>query len=126
MTRTTTTVALTAGLLAACLIGGCVAPPSPGELVVRSNPPRDPNGAITSYFDLTVRRPDPNRELAFGTPQRGSCPMGPSSGGYVGWVVPVEYKTRSKDNATVIVTSYFFWFADETIRGVTRKMELCP
>jgi len=24
------------------------------------------------------------------------------------------------------VTTYFFWFSDEIIRGVTRRMELCP
>lgn len=125
MTRTTPTVSLTACLLAACLIGGCAAPP-PTDQVVRSNAPRNPEGSITSYFDVTIRKPDPSRELTIGTPQRGSCPMGGSSGGYVGWVVPVEYKTRSKDNGTVTVTSYFFWFSDQVIRGVTRKMEVCP
>jgi hypothetical protein len=52
--------------------------------------------------------------------------MGGNSGGYVGWVVPVEYKTRTKDSATVTVTRYFFWFSDEVIRGVTRRMEVCP
>jgi hypothetical protein len=40
--------------------------------------------------------------------------------------VPVEYKTRSKDSAVVTVTTHFFWFSDEVIRGVTRRMELCP
>ncbi len=124
MTRTRPTVSLTACILAA-LIGGCAAPP-PTVQVVRTSAPRNPEGAITSYFDVTVRKPDPSRELIVGTPQRGSCPMGANTGGYVGWVVPVEYKTRSKDSGTVTVTSYFFWFSDEVIRGVTRKMEVCP
>ena len=67
-----------------------------------------------------------HRELVIGTPQRGACPMGANTGGYVGWVVPVEYKTRAKDSSVVTVTSYFFWFSDEVIRGVTRRMEVCP
>ena len=125
MTRTSPVVSLTASILAACLIGGCAAPPPTGQ-VVRSSAPRNAQGAITSYFDVTVRKRDPNRELVFGAPQRGGCPMGANSGGYVGWVVPVEYRTRSKDSGTVTVTSYFFWFSDEVIRGVTRKMEVCP
>ncbi len=110
---------------AAACIAGCASAP-PEEPVVRSIPPRNPGAAITNYFDLTVKGVDRNRELTIGTPQRGACPMGGGTGGYVGWVVPVEYKTRSKDNGTVIVTSYFFWFSDETIRGVTRRMEVCP
>lgn len=112
-------------LAASVLVAGCATPP-PEETVVRSIPPRNPEQSITNYFDLTVRPVDRNRELTIGTPQRGACPMGGNAGGYVGWVVPVEYKTRSKDNGTVIVTSYFFWFSDETIRGVTRRMEVCP
>lgn len=112
-------------LAAVILVAGCATPP-PDEPVVRAVPPKNPTAAITNYFDLTVRGVDRNRELTIGTPQRGACPMGGNTGGYVGWVVPVEYKTRSKDNGTVIVTSYFFWFADETIRGVTRRMEVCP
>jgi hypothetical protein len=113
-------------LLAATLtIAGCTSGPPPAT-VVRVSPPRNQESAITNYFDATAKSVDPNRELVIGTPQRGTCPMGGLSGGYVGWVVPVEYKTRSKDSATVTVTSYYFWFADESIRGITRRMEVCP
>ena len=117
-----------AAALAACLIAGCAMnrPKPPTETVVRSTAPRKHESAITNYFDATVRGLDPNRELVIGTPQRGACPMGANSGGYVGWVVPVEYKTRAKDSSLVTVTSYFFWFSDEVIRGVTRRMELGP
>ena len=117
-----------AAALAACLITGCGLnrPPPPTDTVVRATAPRNHESAITNYFDATVRGVDPHRELVIGTPQRGACPMGASSGGYVGWVVPVEYKTRAKDSSVVMVTSYFFWFSDEVIRGVTRRMELCP
>jgi len=116
-------------LLATCLIAlvGCAGnPPTGVDTVVRAIPPRNHESAITNYFDATARSIDPSRELVIGTPQRGTCPMGGSSGGYVGWVVPVEHKTRNKDNSIVTITSYFFWFSDETIRGVTRRMEVCP
>ena len=116
-----------AALLAACVtIVGCASNPAPRQTVVRSIPPRNHESAITNYFDATAKSLDPNRELTIGTPQRGACPMGGNSGGYVGWVVPVEYKTRTKDSATVVITRYFFWFSDEVIRGVTRRMEVCP
>ena len=116
-----------AALLAACVtIVGCASNPTPRQTVVRSIPPRHHESAITNYFDATAKSLDPNRELTIGTPQRGACPMGGNSGGYVGWVVPVEYKTRTKDSTTVTVTSYFFWFSDEVVRGVTRRMEVCP
>jgi len=122
MTKTTA-----AAFLAVCLIAGCASnQPAPREKVVRSTAPRNHESAITNYFDATVKGVDPSRELAIGTPQRGACPMGGHTGGYVGWVVPVEYKTRSKDSSVVTVTSYFFWFSDEVIRGITRRMELCP
>lgn len=120
----------TAAFLAACLlllVSGCASnQPAPRATVVRSIPPRNHESAITNYFDATAKVLDPNRELVIGTPQRGACPMGGSSGGYVGWVVPVEYKTRTSDSTTVTVTRYFFWFSDEVIRGVTRRMEVCP
>jgi hypothetical protein len=121
MTKTAT------ALLAACLtIAGCASAPVPTQTVVRAIPPRNQESAITNYFDATAKRIDPTRELVIGTPQRGNCPMGGNAGGYVGWVVPVEHKTRTKDSATVTVTNYFFWFSDEVIRGVTRRMEVCP
>ncbi|MDP9045141.1 MAG: hypothetical protein M3O01_10105 [Pseudomonadota bacterium] len=106
-------------------IAGC-ASEAPTTTVVRVLPPRNHESAITNYFDATAKRIDPNRELVIGTPQRGTCPMGGTSGGYVGWVVPVEYRTRTNDKSVVTVASYYFWFSDESIRGITRKMEVCP
>ena len=115
-----------AALLVTCLtIAGC-ATPVPTQTVVRAIPPRNHESAITNFFDANAKSLDPNRELVIGTPQRGACPMGGIAGGYVGWVVPVEHKTRTKDSTTVTVTSHFFWFSDEVIRGVTRRMEVCP
>ena len=119
-----------AALMTACLMTACASwwapPPSPEDRVVRTLPPRNHESSITNYFDARAKASDPPRELVVGAPQRGTCPMGGKSGGYVGWLVPVEYKTRSKDSGVVTVTSYFFWFSDEIIRGVTRRMELCP
>ena len=116
-----------AALLGACLITGCAGnQPAPREKVVRSSAPRNHESAITNYFDATAKSIDPSRELVIGTPQRGACPMKGGAGGHLGWVVPVEYKTRTKDTTVVTITSHFFWFSDEVIRGVTRRMELCP
>jgi hypothetical protein len=119
-----------AALMTTCLMAGCAswwAPPlTPEDRVVRTLPPRNHESSITNYFDARAKASDPPRELVVGAPQRGTCPMGSKSGGYVGWLVPVEYKTRSKDSGIVTVTTYFFWFSDEIIRGVTRRMELCP
>lgn len=112
-------------LTALLLVAGCASQP-PAATVVRTVPPRNQEAAITNYFDATARRIDPNRQLVVGTPQRGSCPMGGLAGGYVGWVVPVEYRTRTADSSTVTVTNHYFWFSDEVIRGVTRRMEVCP
>ena len=117
----------TAALVAACLIAGCASKPAPPrERVVRSTPPRNAESSITNYFDATAKAIDPNRELVVSPPQRGTCPMGNSAGGYVGWVVPVEYKTKTRDSSVVTITTHFFWFSDEVIRGVTRRMEVCP
>jgi len=114
-------------LIAIATLAGCAGrQPVARETVVRATPPRNHESSITNYFDATARSVDPTRELVIGAPQRGACPMGANSGGYVGWVVPVEHKTRSKDSSVVTVVSYFFWFSDETIRGVTRRMEVCP
>ena len=121
MNKTTAALLLTA-LLTAC----ATRQQTPVERVVRTLPPQNHVSAITNYFDARTKATDPARELVIGAPQRGTCPMGASSGGYVGWVVPVEHKTRSKDGGVVTVTTYFFWFSDEIIRGVTRRMEVCP
>ena len=115
-------------LIAALLMAACASrqEPSPQDRVVRTLPPRSHESSITNYFDARAKASDPPRELVVGAPQRGTCPMGGKTGGYVGWVVPVEHKTRTKDSGVVTVSTYYFWFSDEIIRGVTRRMELCP
>ena len=127
MTKTAAMFGATCITTLALIVAGCTGgPPASREAVVRSAPPSSHESAITNYFDATTRNVDPSREIVIGTPQRGACPMGGSGGGYVGWVVPVEHKTRSKGNSTVTIQTYYFWFSDEVIRGVTRRMEVCP
>ena len=126
MTKKTAAAFGAACLIAITALSGCSnGPPPARETVVRSVPPRNHDAAITNYFDATTRKLDPTRELVIGAPQRGACPMGGSSGGYVGWVVPVEHKTVNKTTNVVTIQNYFFWFSDEVIRGVTRRMEVC-
>lgn len=118
---------LPAALLALTLVGCATTPASNEPIVVRTVAPRNQVASITNYFDARARAGDPPRELVIGGAQRGTCPLGVgNTGGYVGWVVPVEVRTRSSDSAVVTVQSYFFWFSDEVIRGVTRRMEVCP
>lgn len=94
--------------------------------MVRTLPPQQHESAITNFLNARVRPGEAPREVTIGKPQRGTCPMGDKSGGYVGWVVPVEQRTRTPNSSVVTVTSSYFWFSDEIIRGVTRRMELCP
>jgi hypothetical protein len=117
-----------AAIVAACLLAGCASSSNLGTTgeVVRSKPPVNYVSTITNYLDLAIRGPQTNRELILGNPERGTCPMGQGSNGLVGWVVPVQYNNRNKDGTSVAITKYFFWFSDETLRGVTRKMEVCP
>jgi len=114
---------------AMCLIAlaaGCAGIAPVSGTVVRAVAPRNAEAAITNYFDATERSVDADRTLAIGTPVRGACPMDGSAGGYVGWVVPVEHRTRNRDSSVVTITSYFFWFSDDAIRGITRRIEVCP
>ncbi len=118
-----------AATLAACLMVGCSSNPNIGTTgeVVRAKPPVNYASTINNYIDLTVKGAQTSRELSIGTPERGSCPMGQGgSNGHVGWVVPVQYSALNKDGSTVTITKYFFWFADERLKGVTRRMEVCP
>lgn len=110
------------------VLGACAtrSEPAAEEAVVRSLPPQHYESAITNFINARARPGEGRREVAIGQPQRGNCPMGASHGGYVGWVVPVEQRTRSANSGVVTVTSSYFWFSDEVIRGVTRHMELCP
>jgi len=124
---------IAAALLAALLIAGCAGTPvQEAPVVVRSRAPVNYETTITNFFDLTVRGPQPNRVLTFGKPEPGGCPLGGHVTSALGWVVPVQYATRTgsltgKDaGITVKGREYYFWFRQETLYGVTQRMELCP
>jgi hypothetical protein len=114
-------------LLAACSSPTVLDAPIP----VRGRAPVNYEKSITNFLDLTIRGPQPNRVLTFGKPEPGGCPVGGRVSSELGWVVPVQYGTRTGapgEPAGVVVKGreYYFWFRQETIYGVTPKMELCP
>lgn len=119
-------------LVAAALAAGCASAPPPEPTVVRSRAPVNYENTITNFFDLTIRGPQPNRVLTIGKPEPGGCPVGGQVTSALGWVVPVQYATRTgtltgKDaGINVKGKEYYFWFRQETLYGVTPRMELCP
>ena len=116
----------------ALLASGCstVAPEVP--TAVRARSPANYEKTITSYFDLKIKGPQPNRVLSIGKPEAGGCPVGGRVTSERGWVVPVQYSTRTgaltgkKPGIDVTAKEYYFWFRQDTIYGVTPRMELCP
>ena len=121
-------------ILAAALVAGCASTPAPEATpsVVRSRAPANYENTVTNFFDLTIRGPQPNRVLTIGKPEPGGCPIGGRVTSERGWVVPVQYATRTgaltgKDAGIDIKgKEYYFWFRQDTLYGVTGKMELCP
>ena len=114
--------------LVAALVSGCASAPPESPAVVRARPPANYENSITNFFDLTIKGPQPN----IGKPEPGGCPVGGLATSAFGWVVPVQYATRSgaltgKDaGINVQGKEYYFWFRQDTIYGVTQRMELCP
>jgi outer membrane lipoprotein SlyB len=124
---------IAAALAAALLIAGCAsAPVQEAPVVVRSRAPVNYETTITNFFDLTIRGAQPNRVLTFGKPEPGGCPLGGHVTSALGWVVPVQDATRTGSltgqaaGITVKGREYYFWFRQETLYGVTQRMELCP
>jgi hypothetical protein len=71
----------------ALLASGCstVAPEVP--TAVRARPPANYEKTITSYFDLKIKGPQPNRVLSIGSRRAGGCPVGGRVTSERGWVV---------------------------------------
>jgi hypothetical protein len=115
---------------AAALLAGCASQVLEAPVVVRARPPSNYENTITNFFDLTIRGPQPNRVLTIGKPEAGGCPVGGQVTSALGWVVPVQYATRSgtlgAPGITIKGKEYFFWFRQDTLYGVTQKPELCP
>ncbi|MDQ6681553.1 MAG: hypothetical protein M3Y67_11415 [Pseudomonadota bacterium] len=121
-----------ASALLAAVVGGCASTAPEAPTIVRSRQPTSYEHTITNFFDLTIRGPQPNRVLSIGKPEPGGCPVGGQATSALGWVVPVQYATRTGSltgaNAGINVKSreYYFWFRQDTLYGVTPRMELCP
>lgn len=119
--------------VAAALVAGCVSTPVPeAPTVVRARAPVNYENTITNFFDLTIKGPQPNRVLSIGKPEPGGCPLGGQITSALGWVVPVQYATKTgtltgKDAGINIKgKEYYFWFRQDMLYGVTPRMELCP
>ena len=84
------------------------------------------------YFDMRIKGPQPDRVLTIGKPEAGGCPVGGRANSAQGWVVPVQYATRSgsltgkKAGIEVKAKEHYFWLRQDTIYDVTQRMELCP
>jgi hypothetical protein len=120
-------------LVTVLFVAGCAL--SSGDnrapVVDRTRPPVDYEKSINTFFDVRIKGSRKNRELSIGKPQPGGCPLGGHSSSERGWVVPVLYTTRSgslTDKAGIQINSkeQYFWFREDTIYGVTPRMELCP
>ena len=122
--------ALTAALLAA--VAGCASAPEPtAPVVVRTRAPVGYDKAIKDYFAFRMPEPQSNVEISVGKPEPGACPLGLRRNSERGWVVPVIYATRrgapsGREAINITGREYYFWFAADTIAGVTPRMELCP
>ena len=116
----------------ALLASGCSTTAPEVPTVVRARPPANYDKTITSYFDLKIKGPQRDRVLNIGQPEAGGCPVGGRATSERGWVVPVQYSSRSgtltgkKAGIEVRAKEYYFWFRQDTIYGITPKMELCP
>jgi hypothetical protein len=120
-----------AACIGAALAAGCAstAPPA-APSIVRTRPPVNYVQAIGTYFDASIAGSQKDRQLNIGKPEPGGCPMGGYANSERGWVVPVVYATRSgqlgRDTITISSKEYYFWFRQDTISGITTRMELCP
>ena len=119
-------------LAAAVLVAGCASRAVlEAPIPVRTRAPTNYEKTITNFFDLTIRGAQPNRILTFGKPEPGGCPVGGHVTSELGWVVPVQYATRTgapgqPGGIDVKGKEYYFWFRQETLYGVTPRLELCP
>jgi hypothetical protein len=113
------------------VLAGCASAPDPSlSAPVRTRAPVGYQNTIDNYFAFKNPGTRKNTEINIGKPEPGGCPLD----GYVtsrrGWVVPVAQATRTgtpgKDTVNITTRQYYFWFLEETIAGVTPRMEVCP
>jgi hypothetical protein len=100
-------------------------------VVDRTRPPVDYARSINTFFDMRFKAQRKDRELSIGKPEPGGCPLGGHASSERGWVVPVLATVRTgklTDKGGIQITSkeHYFWFREDTIYGVTPRMEMCP
>ena len=113
--------------LVACASTAELEPPT----VIRARAPQGYEKTIASYFAFRIRGPQNNAEVNVGRPEPGDCPLDWYITSQRGWVVPVVYATRTgeptgKETIYIETKQYYFWFLQDTIAGVTSRMEVCP
>jgi len=124
--------ATAASAVCIAVLAGCASTAAPeAPTVVRTRAPIGYQKAIGDYFSLTVPGSQKTRELSFGQPQPGGCPLGGYRSSERGWVVPVVSGTRTgvpggRDSISITAKEHYFWFLGDTIAGITPRIELCP
>jgi hypothetical protein len=112
--------------LAACTT---TVPPTTSE-VLRSRVPTGYQATIANYFSFKQPGWRKSSEINIGKPEPGGCPLGGTVTSSRGWVVPVALATRTgtpgKDIIEISTKQYYVWFLEETIAGVTPRIEICP
>jgi len=78
------------------VVSGCASRQNdPTDGVSRAAAPVKYETTVTTYFDLTSRTPPAQRKISFSPPETTNCRILASSGGHLGWVVPVMYETSA-------------------------------
>ena len=83
-------------LAVALVVSGCASRQNdPTDGVSRAAAPVKYETTVSTYFDLTSRTPPAQRKISFSPPETTNCRILASSGGHLGWVVPVMYETSA-------------------------------
>jgi hypothetical protein len=83
-------------LAVALVVSGCASRQNdPTDGVSRAAAPVKYETTVSTYFDLTSRTPPAQRKISFSPPETTNCRILASSGGHLGWVVPVMYETNA-------------------------------
>jgi len=110
----------------------CAGSAEPGPPTsIRTREPQDYKKTINSYFAFRIRGPRKNTEIIVDKPEPGDCLLDGDLSSRRGWVVPVAYSTHTgaafgREVVQITTKQYYFWFLEDTIAGITPRLELCP
>ena len=114
------------------VLAACAANRAPEVAVIdRTRAPVNYEQTIRSYLALTTKGAQKNRPVSVGTPEPGGCAVGGYRTSDRGWVVPVTSASRSgeltgREPINITANTRYFWFREDTIYGVTPRIEECP